>query len=165
MMSQKKEATGGVLLRWSLFTLMTGPTYIPVIFGTLTQPNATLEQLSSGFAGWTHIEAVERFSSCACLRWRVHLRVDIGWEDTQNQHSHLIVSVLEEDLPTYRKNIERFCPRKGWRWNRAQIDWRDFDPENPGDVWGYVTKKHTHLQQHRCPKRLGVCRRGDCPHT
>ena len=146
----------------ALFTTAMHPDYTPVIFGTLTQPNATLLQTASGRAGLKHIEAVEHFLSRACLRWRVHLLTDIGWEDTQNQHSHVIISVLNSDLDRFHSNQDRFDPHEAWRWNGAQIDWQVFDQDNEGDVWAYVMQKHTHLQEHRCPKR-GPCRRG-CIH-
>ncbi len=138
--------------------------YTPVIFCTLTQPNATTLQLASGYAGMLHIEALEDFMLRAARRWGVHLRFDIGWEDTHNQHSHLIISVLNTDLDRFRKRKDRFDPARAWRWNRSSMDWQVFD-SSKGDVWSYVTRKHTHLLKHACPGKLSSCRRGVCAHS
>jgi hypothetical protein len=134
----------------------------PVIFGTLTQPNASLLQLARGDAGWIHIDALETFMARACLRWRVHLRFDVGWEDTRNQHSHLITSVLEDEFETWLLNRDRFDPRLAWRWKRSPMKWDDFDEDHPGDVDSYVKVKHTHLLEIKCPKRRAHCRKGRC---
>ena len=134
-----------------------------VIFGTLTQPNATPLQFTSGRAGLIHMEAIEQFLDRACVRWRVHLKAHIGWDDTINQHSHILIQVPTGELSKWRENQARFNPALGWRWKRAQIDWQAYDPSHPGDVWSYVTRKHTYLRETRCPKR-GPCRRGRCPY-
>jgi len=135
-----------------------------VIFGTLTQRNGTPLQLATGQSGLAHIEAVERFLDRACLRWKVHLRLHIGWEDAINQHSHLLVQVPRAELDKWTENRARFDPAYAWRWKRAQIRWDDYDPDHPGDAWGYTTLKHTYLIDSRCPQR-GPCRRGRCPYT
>jgi len=147
----------------ALYLLVMGK-YTPVIFGTLTQPNATTAQLASGYAGMVHIEALMDFMKRAARRWGVHCRFDIGWEDGHNQHSHVIVSILNEDLNRFRKHQNRFDPARAWRWNRSSQDWQVFNPSK-GDVWSYVTKKHEHLVNYECPGRANRCRRGDCPHS
>ena len=137
----------------------------PVIFGTLTQPNATLYQVKTGQAGLVHIEALETFMARASLRWRVHLRFDVGWEDTTNQHSHLIIGVLDDELDLWRTNRNRFDPTIAWRWRRSSMKFDDYDDSHTGDVESYVKIKHTHLLETTCPKRRHSCRNGRCSST
>lgn len=136
--------------------------FTPVIFATLTQPNATERQLASGKPQSVHIDEIANFIARATIRWRVHLCVDVGCEEGANQHSHLIIGVLTDELDVWRKNRARFDPRQAWRWHIVK-HFDDFDPNHPGDVWSYVTEKHIHtLDSHvTCPQR-GKCRRGGC---
>lgn len=136
--------------------------FTPVIFATLTQPNASKRQLDRGDAQALHLEEIERFISRATLRWRVHLCFDVGYEDGTNQHSHLIIGVLTDELDVWRKNRDRFDPREAWRWHIVN-HFEDYNPNHSGDVFSYVTKKHTHLLDSHltCPQR-GKCRRGGC---
>jgi len=136
--------------------------YTPVIFGTLTQPNPSDRQLKRGDAERLHTDELAMFLARATMRWRVHLCVDVGYEDGFNQHSHLIIGVLTDELDAWRRNRDRFDPRRAWRWHIVK-HWDDYDPNHEGDCFSYVTKKHIHLlDSHlRCPQR-GKCRRGGC---
>ena len=133
-------------------------TWETVIFATLTQPNATPLQLSTGEAGLVHLEALEQFLTRACLRWKVHLQAHIGWEDEINQQSHLLIQVPQYERLEWEQNRDRFNPNEAWNW---RLDWQDYDVSRSGDVWSYVTQKHTYLLTSRCPQR-GVCRRRRC---
>lgn len=151
--------------------------YETVIFGTLTQPNASLKQVWLGSAGATHIQELNLFCLRASLRLRCHIRFDIGWEaygqgaemrgfhlDSKNQHSHLLVSVPREELKTYSKNISRFNPRIAWSWK--QFKWDIYDPSK-GNTWDYVALKHQHMFTVKCPGRgnkNSPCRCGKCPY-
>lgn len=138
-------------------------TFIPVIWSGLTQPNATTKQVASGWAGIVHIEAVQAWMKRASRRWGVHLRFDIGWEDTHNQHSHIIVSVLEQDLARFERRRDKFDPNRAWRWNHGpDVYWKEWDPSRGG--WSYTTEKHTHLIHYECPVRASRCRKGECEH-
>lgn len=134
--------------------------YTPVIFATLTQKNATYRQFSTGEAGALHLEEVQRFIRRMAIRTRVHLRFEMGWEDSRNQHSHHII--LTDDERRFWTGLHRFDPERAWRWH--QLDWQRFDPHHPGDVWSYVCKKHQHIPIVGCPNRQHRCRRGHCPH-
>lgn len=135
--------------------------YTCVVFGTLTQPNAEIHQLASGQAGIVHLDAFEKFKHRACLRTKCHLRFDLGWEDSINQHSHLLLSVPDQELAKFLDNQDRFDPEVAWPWR--QLDWQTYNPANPGDVWNYVVEKHTHLVDLACPKRKSRCKGGNCP--
>ena len=132
----------------------------PVIFGTLTQPNATEKQMRGGYAGSLHLEELESFIHRLAIRTRCHLRVDVGWEDSKNQHSHIIV--WTNDLNRWSQNLSRFDPSYAWRWR--ELDWQDFDPNHEGDCFSYVREKHQHIVVNACPGRQHRCRRGKCPH-
>ena len=134
--------------------------FTPVIFGTLTQPNATEKQMRGGYAGSVHLAEVESFIHRLAIRTRCHLRVDVGWEDTEKQHSHIII--WTNDLERWEQNLSRFDPSYAWRWQ--QLDWQDFDPNHKGDCFSYVREKHKHITVHACPGRQHRCRRGKCTH-
>lgn len=137
--------------------------FIPVIWSGLTQPNATTKQVASGYAGLLHIEAFMDWAKRASRRWGVHLRFDVGWEDSHNQHSHVIVSVLAEDFERFQKRASRFDPNRAWRWKGGpDVYWKKWDPSRGG--WSYTTEKHTHLVHYECPVRANRCRQGRCEH-
>lgn len=135
--------------------------YTCVVFGTLTQPNATIKQLASGQAGLTLLDSFADFQKKATRKLQVHLRFDLGWEDSINQHIHLLMSVPDRDLERYQSNKSSFDPSYAWRWH--QLDWQDYDANNQGDVWSYVVKKHQHLVDLTCPTRKDSCKAGRCP--
>lgn len=137
--------------------------FIPVIWSGLTQPNATTKQVASGYAGFLHMEAFMDWAKRASRRWGVHLRFDVGWEDSHNQHSHVIVSVLAEDFERFQKRVDKFDPNRAWRWKRGpDVYWKKWDPSRGG--WSYTTEKHTHLVHYECPVRANRCRQGRCEH-
>jgi hypothetical protein len=127
--------------------------FVPVVFLTLTDANAT--------ASWLFLDRLSRFLWELTKHTKVHILPDIGLEDDGNTHAHLILCVPPGEKLRFLEKVESFRPWKAWRFKT--LDWRPW--ESGHDTRGYVLGKHTPLLPDvLCPKRAHSCRAGRCSH-
>ena len=130
------------------------PSFSPQIFATLSEPNGTALPVL--------LDHVERFIWDLTKHTKCHLKPYIGYEDGDNSHAHLILSVPDDEVARFQERVSTFKPWKSWRFKTL-----DFQRWVKGhNTFGYVLEKHTPLLPDvACPKRYACCRRGACSHT
>jgi len=126
----------------------------PQIFATLTEPNGTtLAKL---------LDDVSRFIWDLSKHTKCHLKPEIGYEDGDNSHAHLILNIADDELARFQERVATFKPWKHWRFRT--IDFQLW--ESGHNTHGYVLDKHVPLLPDViCPKRYACCRSGECSHT
>lgn len=137
--------------------------WIPVHWVCLTKPNVS-HHLSKTIPVWEEslgddwIE-YDSFIHRLAEKTKTHPRWTLGYENSHNRHSHIIVEVRRCELQRYLSRVKKFRPSRVWK-NRKYL----FEPWKPGfrTHW-YTTVKHTGT-----PARIKAvrpnrsCRNGQC---
>ena len=128
----------------------------PVLFITLTEPNATPFGL--------HKENVRTFLHRLSHKTKSHLFVRGTMSETENSHSHLIVEIPTSELEGFNNRLPRFQSFK--IWGKKHKWFQRFDPSRAEGCFHYVDRHEGEaFEENFCPKQSSACRSGFCPKT